>query len=162
MPSHHTALVHWQRQPDEAFTDNRYHRGHAMHFDGGAVVPGSSSPHSVPLPYSDPAAVDPEEAFVAALSSCHMLWFLSLAAQAGWVVDDYRDDAVGVLARNAAGQHAMTVVTLRPAVTWGGTRRPDGAEAERLHHAAHATCYIANSVTTDVRCEPVDTGAPAL
>jgi organic hydroperoxide reductase OsmC/OhrA len=156
MPSTHAALVHWQRRPGEAFTDNRYQRAHTLHFDGGAVLPGSSSPHSVPLPYSDPAAVDPEEAFVAALASCHMLWFLSLAASAGWVVDDYRDDAVGVLARNAAGKFAMTVVTLRPAVAWGGPRPPDVAEQARLHHAAHAACYIANSVTTEVRCEPVE------
>jgi organic hydroperoxide reductase OsmC/OhrA len=158
MPSDHHAHIHWQRPPGQAFTDNRYSRAHAWQFDGGAVVAGSSSPHSVPLPYSDPAAVDPEEAFVAALASCHMLWFLSLAASAGWVVDGYRDDAVGVLARNAAGRFAMTVVTLRPAVTWGGTRQPDAVEQARLHHAAHEACYIANSVTTDVRCEPVDAG----
>jgi organic hydroperoxide reductase OsmC/OhrA len=155
-PSDHHAHIHWQRPPGQAFTDNRYSRGHAWQFDGGAVVAGSSSPHAVPLPYSDPAAVDPEEAFVAALASCHMLWFLSLAASAGWVVDDYRDDASGVLAPNAAGRLAMTVVTLRPAVAWGGTRRPDAAEQARLHHAAHAACYIANSVTTELRCEPAD------
>ena len=156
MPSNHTALVHWQRFASEPFNDNRYSRRHDWRFDGGAVVPASSSPHSVPLPYSDPAAVDPEEAFVAALSSCHMLWFLSLAAKAGWVVDRYRDDASGTLALNAAGRHAMTVVTLRPAVAWGGSRQPDAAERARLHHAAHEACYIANSVTTEVRCEPVD------
>ncbi len=156
MPSTHTALVHWQRPAGEAFTDNRYSRRHAWQFDGGARMPASSSPHAVPLPFSDPAAVDPEEAFVAALSSCHMLWFLSLAAAAGWVVDGYRDEACGTLARNAAGRQAMTVVTLRPAVTWGGARRPDAAERARLHHAAHKACYIANSVTTDVRCEPID------
>jgi organic hydroperoxide reductase OsmC/OhrA len=156
MSSNHSARVHWHRQTDEGFADNRYHRGHIWQFDGGATVRGSSSPHSVPLPYSDPAAVDPEEAFVAALASCHMLWFLSLAAKAGWVVDDYRDDATGTLARNPAGKFAMTVVTLRPAVTWGGTHPPDATERARLHHAAHEACYIANSVTTDVRCEPAD------
>ena len=148
-----TAQVHWQRQ-GAAFTDKRYSRGHVWRFDGGTEVPASSSPHSVPLPYSLAAAVDPEEAFVASISSCHMLWFLHLAAQAGWVVDDYRDEAFGVMARNAAGRLAMTEVTLRPAVAFAGERRPDAAEVERLHHAAHDECYIANSVTTDVRCQP--------
>ena len=118
-------------------------------------MPGSSSPHSVPLPFSDPSAVDPEEAFVASLASCHMLWFLSLAAMAGWVVDDYRDDALGVLARNAEGRFAMTVVTLRPAVSFGGESQPSVAEQTRLHHAAHEACFIANSVKSEVRCEPV-------
>jgi len=148
------AEVHWTRG-EQAFTDNRYSRRHDWHFDGGATVPGSSSPHSVRLPYSDPSAVDPEEAFVAAIASCHMLWFLSLAAKAGWVVDDYRDAAVGVMAPNAQGQMAVTVVTLRPAVRYGGERRPDEAEQARLHHEAHASCYIANSVKSEVRCEPV-------
>jgi len=148
------ATIHWERQ-DQVFTDKRYSRRHLMHFDGGAVVPGSSSPHTVREPYSDPAAVDPEEAFVAALSSCHMLWFLDLACRAGWVVDDYRDEAVGTLAPDADGKLAMTQVTLRPAVRFGGPRRPDAAEIERLHHAAHGECFIANSVKSEVRCEPV-------
>jgi organic hydroperoxide reductase OsmC/OhrA len=153
--SEYTATIHWQRDPQATFTDNRYSRRHDWHFDGGVVVPGSSSVHSVPLPYSDPAAVDPEEAFVAAISSCHMLWFLSLAARAGWRVDDYRDAAVGVMARNAEGRMAVTVVTLRPAVAYGGERTPDAAEQQRLHHEAHEACYIANSVKSEVRCEPV-------
>ena len=155
MASDHHASVHWKRQADEEFTDNRYHRRHELRFDGGARVAGSSSPHSVPLPFSDPSAVDPEEAFVASLASCHMLWFLSLAAMAGWVVDDYRDDALGVLARNADGRFAMTVVTLRPAVSFGGESQPSAAEQVRLHHAAHDACFIANSVKSEVRCEPV-------
>jgi organic hydroperoxide reductase OsmC/OhrA len=150
-----TARIQWRRDAQQDFVGNRYSRRHEWHFDGGAVVPASSSPHSVPLPYSDPAAVDPEEAFVAALSSCHMLWFLSLAAKAGWQVDGYGDDAVGTMARNHEGRIAMTEVTLRPAVTFGGERRPDRAELMRLHHAAHEACYIANSVKTEVRCEPV-------
>lgn len=148
------AEVHWTRA-GQPFTDNRYSRRHDWHFDGGATVPGSSSPHSVRVPLSDPSAVDPEEAFVAALSSCHMLWFLSLAAKAGWVIDDYRDAAVGIMELNAQRQMAVTVVTLRPAVRYGGERRPDAAEQERLHHEAHANCFIANSVKSDVRCEPV-------
>ena len=152
--SEHTASVHWHRDA-QPFIDKRYSRRHEWRFDGGAVVAGSSSPHSVRLPYSDPAAVDPEEAFVASLSSCHMLWFLDIASRAGWVVDDYRDDAVGLLAPNAEGQLAMSVVTLRPAVRFSGVTQPDGAELQRLHHQAHADCFIANSVKTDVRCEPV-------
>lgn len=149
----YTARITWQRR-GEAFVDKRYSRRHDWHFDGGAVVPGSSSPHSVRVPYSDAAAVDPEEAFVAALSSCHMLWFLDYAARAGWLVDDYVDDAVGVMAENAQGRVAMTQVTLRPQVRFAGDKRPDSAEHERLHHAAHESCYIANSVRSEVLCQP--------
>jgi organic hydroperoxide reductase OsmC/OhrA len=149
-----TATIRWQRG-GQPFTDKRYSRRHEWHFDGGAVVPASSSPHAVRLPYSDAAAVDPEEAFVAALSSCHMLWFLDIAARAGWVVDDYRDDALGVMAPNAEGKLAMTLVTLRPAVSFGGDRQPDAGQLHALHHQAHAECFIANSVKSEVRCEPV-------
>jgi organic hydroperoxide reductase OsmC/OhrA len=152
--STYTATIAWQRD-GQPFTDKRYTRRHQWRFDGGAVVAGSSSPQVVPLPLSDAAAVDPEEAFVASLSSCHLLWFLDIACRAGWVVDDYQDDATGLLARNADGQLAMTVVTLRPRVRFAGPRVPDAAELHRLHHAAHAACFIANSVRTDVRCEPV-------
>ena len=150
----HKSTVIWQRD-NAAFVDHRYSRRHAWHFDGGAVVPASSSPHVVPLPFSDPAGVDPEEAFVASLSSCHMLWFLDIAARAGWVVDGYCDEAVGLMARNAEGQLAMTCVTLRPAVQFAQGRSPTPEELRDLHHRAHASCYIANSVKTDVRCEPV-------
>ncbi|MEP7295039.1 MAG: OsmC family protein [Burkholderiales bacterium] len=156
--SDYTATTHWERG-DQVFTDRRYSRRHLMHFDGGTVVPGSSSPHAVREPYSDASAVDPEEAFVASLSSCHMLWFLDIACRAGWLVDDYRDDATGTMAANAQGRMAMTVVSLRPTVRFGGDRRPDTAEIERLHHEAHEECYIANSVKTEVRCEPVIVGA---
>ncbi|SDP56611.1 Organic hydroperoxide reductase OsmC/OhrA [Rhodoferax sp. OV413] len=151
---HHTATIVWQRDA-QAFTDHRYSRRHSWHFDGGAQVTASSSPHVVRLPFSDPAAVDPEEAFIAALSSCHMLWFLDLAARAGWVVDSYRDAATGLMARNSQGRMAMTQVTLHPAVQFAGDRQPSREELEQLHHAAHAECYIANSVTTEVLCEPV-------
>lgn len=157
MPSTYTARVQWERH-GASFADGRYSRRHVLEFDGGARVPASSSPHVVPLPWSDPAGVDPEEAFVASLASCHMLWFLSLAADAGWIVDRYRDDADGVLARDAARRLAMTTVTLRPAVAFGGERRPDAAEIERLHHAAHEACFIANSVKTDVRVVPLLVG----
>ncbi len=147
--------VEWERGPGEAFVDNRYSRRHRMLFDGGAEVAGSSSPHVVRPPLSDPAAVDPEETFVASLSSCHMLWFLSLAAQAGFRVDRYADDAEGVMEKNAQGKVAITRVTLRPAVKFSGDKLPSRAELDGLHHKAHEECFIANSVKSEVRCEPV-------
>ncbi|HQS30528.1 MAG: peroxiredoxin [Polaromonas sp. 39-63-203] len=152
--SHYSAEVLWVRGED-AFLDNRYSRRHLMRFDGGLEVPGSSSPHVVPLPMSDASALDPEEAFVASLSSCHMLWFLSIAAKHGFCADRYADTASGIMAKNAVGKLAMTVVTLRPEVIFSGERLPTRAELDQLHHAAHASCYLANSVRTDVRCEPV-------
>ncbi len=147
-------MVAWDRD-GARFTDNRYSRGHLWRFDGGVEVPASASPHVVPSPMSVAAAVDPEEAFVASLSSCHMLWFLSLAAKQGFVVDDYRDEAVGIMARDAGGKLAMTRVMLHPAVHYGGERRPSLAEEDALHHAAHEECFIARSVKTEVACEPV-------
>jgi organic hydroperoxide reductase OsmC/OhrA len=150
----YTAQLRWQRQAAEAFTDNRYSRRHEWRFDGGAVVPGSSSPHSVRLPYSDASAVDPEEALVAAASSCHLLTFLYLAAKAGWLVEAYEDDAVGLMARNEQGRLAITRITLRPAIRFGGGREPSAAELAQLHHDAHEQCYIANSIKSEIVCEP--------
>jgi organic hydroperoxide reductase OsmC/OhrA len=152
--SEYCAEVIWERGAQQ-FTDNRYSRAHRLRFDGGLDVPGSSSPHSVPLPWSDPAALDPEEAFIGSLASCHMLWFLSIAAQRQYCVDRYRDLANGILDRNSAGQWCMTQVTLRPEVQFSGPLQPGRAEIEALHQAAHQQCYIAHSVTTQVRCEPV-------
>ena len=149
----HTATVEWQRG-DARFLDHRYSRAHTWSFDGGARVQGSSSPHVVRPPWSDPAAVDPEEALVASLSSCHMLWFLSIAAGKGFCVDRYVDAASGTLARNAAGRMAMTRVVLRPRVAFSGAARPSAEEIAAMHHAAHEACFIANSVNTDVVCEP--------
>lgn len=148
------AHISWQRG-DAAFSDNRYSRAHEWLFDGGLRVPASSSPLSVPLPMSDPAALDPEEALVAALSSCHMLFFLSFAAQRGFMVDAYRDDAVGIMDRNAAGKKALTLITLRPAVAFAGERQPSRADIDALHHDAHEQCYIANSIRADVVIEGV-------
>jgi organic hydroperoxide reductase OsmC/OhrA len=153
--SEYLAEIHWQRQANENFVDNRYSRRHEWHFDGGAVVAGSSSPHSVRLPYSDAAAVDPEEALVAAASSCHLLCFLYVAAKAGFQVDDYRDAAAGLMAPNPQGHMAITRITLRPAVRFGGQRRPDAAELDALHHEAHQACFIAHSLRSEVVCEPV-------
>ena len=159
---HYGAEVVWQRAAHEAFTDNRYSRRHQLRFDGGAVVAASSSPLSVPLPLSDPAAVDPEEAFIASIASCHMLWFLSLAAQQGHRVDHYRDAAIGEMTRNTAGKLWVSSVTLRPEVHFGGARQPTALEFAQLHHRAHEECFIANSVKSEVRCEPVlGNGSPA-
>ncbi len=146
------AIVRWDRG-GAVFTDNRYSRGHVWQFDGGVEVPASASPHVVPLPLSQANAVDPEEAFVAALSSCHMLWFLHLAAKRGFVVDSYVDEAVGVMARSPEGKLAMTQVTLRPVVKFAGERLPSREEIDALHYQAHAECFIASSVKTEVRCE---------
>jgi organic hydroperoxide reductase OsmC/OhrA len=148
----YTATIEWTRG-DAPFLDHKYPRAHRWRFDGGAVVPGSSSPHVVPLPHSDASAVDPEEAFIASLSSCHMLWFLSIAAKRGFVVDAYVDEATGTLARNAERRMAMTEVVLRPRVSFRGAA-PDAAVHAAMHHAAHDACFIANSVRSAVRVEP--------
>ena len=150
----YTAVVSWERG-EQDFLDNRYSRAHLWRFDGGIEVPASASPHVVPLPLSNAAAVDPEEAFVASLSSCHMLWFLSIAAKRQFRVDRYLDNAQGVMAKNADGKLAMTRVTLRPEVSFSGERRPSREELERMHHQAHEECFIASSVKSELRCEPV-------
>ncbi|WP_374446916.1 OsmC family protein [Stella sp.] len=149
--SSYEADVLWERG-DQVFADGRYSRGHRWRFDGGAEVPASSSPHVVRTPYSVAEAVDPEEAFVAALSSCHMLFFLHLAQKRGLVVDRYRDRAVGHMEKNAAGRLAMTRVILRPEIAFAGGDPPPGIVAA-LHHESHELCFIANSVTTEVTVE---------
>lgn len=146
-------VVAWSRD-GAAFTDNRYSRGHRWLFDGGVEVPASSSPHVVPLPLSVVAAVDPEEAFVVSLSSCHMLWFLSIAAKRGFVVESYRDEAVGMMAKDASGKLAMTRVTLHPEVQFDSDKQPTKEEEVAMHREAHEQCFIARSVKTDVLCEP--------
>ncbi len=151
--SQHNATVVWNR--DEAvFTDNLYSRGHRWIFDGGVEVHASSSPNVVPLPLSDTAAVDPEEAFVASLSSCHMLWFLSIAAGRGFIVDSYCDEAAGVMGKNEEGKIAITCVTLRPEALFIGRNLPAGQDIISMHDEAHKKCFIANSVKTNVLCEP--------
>ena len=152
------AEVLWLRG-EQNFLDNRYSRRHQLRFDGGAEVPGSSSPHVVSVPMSDAAAVDPEEAFVASLASCHMLFFLSIAVKRRIRVDRYFDAATGLMAKNADGKMAVTVVTLHPEVTFSGERIPDREEIERIHHEAHEACFIANSVKSEVRCEPLQGAA---
>ncbi|HEV8314938.1 MAG TPA: OsmC family protein [Burkholderiaceae bacterium] len=152
--AHYTAEVLWLRG-EQPFLDNRYSRQHLLRFDGGVEVPGSSSPHVVPVPMSEAAAVDPEEAFVASLSSCHMLWFLSIAAKRKFRIDRYFDAATGVMEKDAQGRLAMTVVTLKPQVTFSGEHQPTREQIATMHDEAHEECFIANSVKTDVRCEPV-------
>ena len=150
--SEHTATVRWQRNADADFVRNRYSRAHEWHFDGGAVVPASASPSVVRVPLSDPAGVDPEEAFVAAVSSCHMLWFLFFAAKGGFVVDSYRDAAVGHMEKTADGSQWMSKVILKPEVQFSGAS-PDAAAMAEMHEKAHHACFIANSVKTVVTVE---------
>jgi len=149
----YTATVTWSRG-EQAFTDGKYSRAHRWRFDGGVDVPASSSPQVVRPPLSDEAAVDPEEAFVAALSSCHMLFFIDFARRAGFRIDRYEDQAEGIMAQDAEGRTAMTVVTLRPAIAFSGERLPTAEEIEALHHKSHEACFIANSVRSEVRIEP--------
>ncbi|AZO79476.1 MULTISPECIES: OsmC family protein [unclassified Bosea (in: a-proteobacteria)] len=145
----HGATITWQRG-EEAFLDNRYSRAHLWRFDGGVEVPASSSPHVVRVPLSNPANVDPEEAYVAGLSSCHMLTFLNLAALRGLRVDSYVDAAEGVMLKNADGKKWVATVTLRPHIVFSGPKAPNEATVEVLHHEAHANCFLANSVRSAI------------
>ena len=148
----HIAKIQWERN-DSRFSDNRYSRVHRWSFDGGAVVSASSSPHVVRLPFSDPSCVDPEEAYVAALSSCHMLWFLGLAARDGYVVDRYIDSAQGEMEKNDEGKEAITRVILRPTVIFSGAQIPNDASLTQLHHEAHESCFLASSVRTVIEVQ---------
>ena len=150
MAHEYRATVTWKREGGAIFTDQRYSRGHTWTFDGGITVPGSSSPHSVKLPYSVAEAVDPEEALVAALSSCHMLTFLYVAAKQGYVIDAYADEAVGVMSKNERGKMWVSKVTLAPAIIFAGGKRPTPAQFDELHHLAHEECFIANSVKSEI------------
>jgi len=150
----HIATILWERG-DQHFLDNRYSRKHTIRFDGGLEIPASSAPSNVPLPYSDESAADPEELLVAALSNCHMLWFLSIAAKRGFCVDSYTDNAVGTMAKNEHGKLFLAQVTLNPVTTFSGEKIPTMEELEQLHHKAHEECFIANSVLTEIICKPV-------
>lgn len=146
------ATIRWDRG-EQPFVDNRYSRGHEWEFDGGAKVAASSSPLSVPLPMSVAENVDPEEALVAATSSCHMLWFLSLAGRAGLIVDRYVDPAFGVMEKNSEGKMAITRIVLRPQIVFSGVL-PSAEQLAQMHHAAHENCYIANSLKAEIVVEP--------
>ena len=145
--SEHRATVHWNRQ-DTPFTPKEYTRDHVWKFDGGSEVRASAAPQFL----GNDALVDPEQAFVAALSRCHMLRFLALAARDGLVVNDYEDDAVGLMERNADKRTAITRVVLRPKISWGGDS-PSAEQLDKLHASAHKHCFIANSVTTEISVE---------
>ena len=155
----YTAHILWNRG-EQPFVDNRFSRRHTISFDGGTVLAGSSSPQITRVPFSDPSAVDPEETFVSSLSSCHMLWFLYIAASRKLCVDSYSDRAEGTMAKNQNGKLMMSVVTLRPDVMFSGEYLPSPAEVVAMHHEAHIECFIANSVLTEIRCEPVLRPAP--
>ncbi len=147
--SEHKATLNWQRSGAD-FLKGRYSREHTWTFDGGAIMPASSSPSAVPVPYSNPALVDPEEAFVASIASCHLLTYLYLASRQGFQVDSYHDEAVGVLTKNERGVPWVSAVTLNPHIAYSGEKLPTPADEERLHHLAHEQCFIANSVKTQV------------
>jgi len=146
------ATINWVREKDEKYIDNKYSRAHKWTFDGGLVVPASSSPHVVSFPYSTEENIDPEEAFIASLSSCHMLFFLSIAAQKQYIVDTYQDKATGVMEKNCDGNIYMSKVTLRPNIKFSGDKQP---AIEEIHHNSHEQCFIANSVKTEVIIEVI-------
>jgi organic hydroperoxide reductase OsmC/OhrA len=160
MAHEYVATVSWKRGANEPFTDIKFSRAHTWAFDGGVTVAASSSPLSVRLPLSRADAVDPEEALVAALSSCHMLTFLYLAAKQGYVVESYDDEAVGEMTKNARGKLFMSKATLRPRLVFSGPKQPSKAELDELHHHAHEECYIANSVLTEVTVSDPEGLAP--
>jgi organic hydroperoxide reductase OsmC/OhrA len=152
--SEYLATIRWKRD-EQAFTDNNYSRAHLWEFDGGLVIPASPSPNIVPAPHSVAENVDPEEAFIASLSSCHMLFFLSLAAAEGCVVDSYTDEASGTLGKGSDGRMAMTQVRLRPNASYSGKNRLSLVQLEELHHRSHDMCFIANSVKTEIVTEVI-------
>lgn len=152
--SEHTAIVKW-RLAHGSFCAGKYSRRHTWKFDGGAEVHASSSPHVVPEPFSDPTAIDPEEAFVAAIASCHMLWFLSIASKKGFTVKSYSDEAVGVMAKNNTGRLAIIQITLRPRVAFSAPTRPSEESFIAMHDEAHEQCFLANSVKSEIRCKPL-------
>jgi organic hydroperoxide reductase OsmC/OhrA len=147
------ATIRWTYSGTD-FAKGRYSREHTWSFDGGLTVPASPAPSSVPVPYSNPANVDPEEAFVAAISSCHMLTFVWVASRAGFFVESYEDQAVGTMIKNERGVPWVNQVTLDPCIAWGGPRLPTASEIAQLHHQAHEGCYIANSVKTEIVVKP--------
>jgi organic hydroperoxide reductase OsmC/OhrA len=149
----HVATIQWALPAGQDFLKGKYSREHTWTFDGGVTVAASPSPSVVPTPWSNPKHVDPEEAFVASLSSCHMLTFLWLAGRAGFQVDAYNDTAAGVMTKNERGAVWVSKVTLRPKITWGGEKIPTAEQIHELHHKAHGDCFIANSVKTEIVVE---------
>lgn len=156
MSNEYFAKIVWSSDGTD-FQVGKYSREHTWFFDGGVEVKASSSPHVVPLPFSIENAVDPEEAFVASLSSCHMLWFLSIAAKKGFSVKSYADESIGIMGKNGEGKVAMLSVTLNPKVEFIGSNIPSSEVIESMHEIAHSECFIASSVKTEVFCQPVFT-----
>ena len=148
--SEHRATVRWE-QSGGPFAKRQYSRAHSWSFDGGVTVPAAASPSAVPAQITDASAVDPEEAYVAAIASCHLLSFLPLAALAGFEVLRYEDEAVGRMSKNEAGKYWVSEVDLHPRITWAEGKAPDAEREAELHHRAHDDCYIANSVRTEIR-----------
>lgn len=153
--STYTTKIAWASDSPETFTKNQYSRGHLWEFDGGVTVPASSSPQVVRR-FSVEAAVDPEEALVAAASSCHMLTFLWLAASAGFNIGSYKDNAVGEMAALEDGRQWISTITLDPQIEWTGDKLPTAAEVADFHHEAHKQCYIANSIKSEVIVKGVE------
>ena len=149
----HTATIIWQLEGED-FVANKYSRAHTWVFDGGLQVAASASPQLVPEPWSKPENVDPEEAFIAAVASCHMLFFLSIAAEQGFAVQSYRDEVVGILAKNRDGKYAITELLLQPKADFSGEQWPKQKELDDIHHRAHEQCFIANSVTSKITIKP--------
>ena len=149
----HLATIRWFASPGEDYAKGQYSRAHSWSFDGGAIVPASASPHIVPMPWADPDAVDPEEAFVASAASCHMLFFLDFARQAGLIVTGYEDEAEGEMHKGSDGKTRITRIALRPRIVFGGAV-PEQAAIDELHHKSHEACFIANSITSEVVVEP--------
>jgi organic hydroperoxide reductase OsmC/OhrA len=147
--STYTAKIIWKSDSPETFPHNRYTRGHTWEFDGGVSVPASSSPQVVPR-FSVEAAVDPEEALVASVSSCHMLTFLYLAARAGFNIASYEDNAVGEMAKTPEGREWIAKITLDPQIEWLGDTIPTAEQLADLHHRSHEMCYIANSIRSEI------------
>jgi organic hydroperoxide reductase OsmC/OhrA len=156
MAHEYTATVRWERGGG-SFADNRYSREHVWLFDGGTQVPASPAAANVPPGCARADAVDPEEAFVAAISSCHMLFFLAFAGKRGFVPDSYEDNALGVMTKNERGKLFVSRVTLDPKIAWSGENQPSAEEVAAIHHRAHEECFLANSVRTEV----VVAGVPA-
>ena len=146
----YTAKITWKTDSPDTFTKNRYTRGHEWAFDGGITVPASSSPHAVRVPFSVEAAVDPEEALVAAASSCHMLTFLWLAATAEFNIESYEDNAVGEMTTSDDGKQWISTITLDPQIAWTGDKLPTAEEITHLHHEAHEKCYIASTIRSKI------------
>jgi len=146
--SEHKMILTWNRG-EAPFEYQKYPRNHTWKFDGGHEMTATAAP----VYLGDPKNVDPEEAFVAALSACHMLTFLAIACKQKFVLDGYADEAVGHMEKNSEGRMAITKVELHPKLKWGGDKTPSADELDKMHHLAHEQCFIANSVKTEVTVE---------